>query len=290
MSIIKKRTLQTVGNPRLPDQTRRSFMWKTGAAFSAAFASAAACESKTTVEKAANGANLAEQREGLSGQLGIFEDMRAIRKLHNAYGSFLSQGAYDEIVDLFADDGEAHFNGGIFVGKDKGVHRLYIDNFRRDFAGNGKTQTPIHGFLLDHMQQHDSIDVAPDRRFARARFHCLMLSSVPVESSSSLMTMARLQGQGIAQWWEGGIFINFYEKKDDIWWIKKLKYRTIWQADYALGRSYAKPVFVWSFVKTYPEDPTGPDRLMRPWPESQSDAALMHFRHPHPVTVELWRA
>jgi len=68
----------------------------------------------------------------MSNQIGILEDTNAIRKLQHAYGYYLDKCLYKEVVDLFADDGEAHFNGGIYKGKDKGVRRLYIDGFSKD--------------------------------------------------------------------------------------------------------------------------------------------------------------
>ena len=56
---------------------------------------------------------LKQQIEQISNQIGILEDTNAIRKLQHAYGYYLDKCLYKEVVDLFAEDGEAHFNGGM---------------------------------------------------------------------------------------------------------------------------------------------------------------------------------
>ena len=53
----------------------------------------------------------------LSNQLGILEDEKAIRTLHQTYETFLDSGRYEEVVGLFAEDAEVVFNGGVFKGK-----------------------------------------------------------------------------------------------------------------------------------------------------------------------------
>jgi len=273
-----------MSSPKQPNTDRRSFIRKTGSALSAVLASAVAGISKPKSDEA--GA-LKEKVDRLSNQLGILEDTNAIRELHHAYGYYLDQGIWEEIVNLFDDHGEVYFNGGIFEGKDRGVRRLYIDNFGRGF--NGHHCGPVHGFLLDQTQERDTIDIAPHRKSAEARFHCLMQTGVEVVSDSPMMEMARQQGQGVLQWWEGGIYKNSYVRDGAIWKIKRLTYRSIWQADYALGWTYARPGSIAPFSKTYPEDPSGPDRLIAPAAEPELETEVLTFRYPHPVTGALWK-
>jgi hypothetical protein len=284
MNVIRQ-TLKSNGSPTQPNVERRSFIWKTGAALSAVLASAVGGASKPEADE---NKNLKEQVDRLSSQLGILEDTNAIRKLHNAYGYYLDKGIFEEIVSLFADDGEVYFNGGIFMGKDNGIRRLYIDHFGQGFTGD--KNGPLHGFLLDHTQQQDIVDIAPDRKSAKARFHCFMQAEAQVDSEFPMMEMARQQGQGVLQWWEGGIYENFYVKEGDTWKIKKLDYRAIWYADYALGWAYSKPGYIQPFSKIYPEDPTGPDKLITPASKIQPDMEVVSFHCPHPVTSELWKA
>ena len=186
---------------------------------------------------------------------------------------------------MFADDGEAHFNGGIFIGKDKGVRRLYIDQFSEGFTG--KKNGPIFGFLLDHIQIQDIVDVAPDRRTAKARFRCFMQAGAHVTSKSAQANAAK--GIPPMQWWEGGIYENEYVKDGGIWKIKVLNYRAIWHADYAKGWSYTKAGYVPPYSKTYPENPTGPDKLITPAPVLWPDTDVVPFHYAHPVTGEPWK-
>ena len=258
MSILKLNT----GSNRCPkqpcnDQGRRSFLWKAGAAVAAVLASAVAGVSKPLAEQ---DAGLKDQVDRLSNQLGIHEDTNAIRALHRTYESYLDRGMYEEVVNLFADDGEVVFNGGFFTGKERGVGRLYSNHFRAGLTG--KKIGPAPGFETDPAGLQDNIEVAPDRKSARARFAYSMQVGAPIISDSQLVKMARLQGQGIIKWWEGGIHEASYVKEGGIWKIKRLEYRVTAKASYAPGRSYARPIHVPAFSKTYPADPAGPDRLI----------------------------
>ena len=108
---------------------------------------------------------LARQVEQLADEVGRLNDVHAVRKLQHAYGYYLDKCLYDEVVDLFAADGEVRFMGGAFKGK-PGLRRLYCERFRKNFTGghNG----PVYGFLLDHLQlqdivellQHEGVDIA----------------------------------------------------------------------------------------------------------------------------------
>jgi len=266
-----------MSNSTPPNTERRSFVWKVGAALTAVLGTAAACTSKRE-------ADLQKQVEQLANQLGIVEDVNAIRKLQHAYGYYLDKCIYEEVVDLFADDSEVHFNGGIYIGKQKGVRRLYIENFSQGFTG--KKNGPVFGFLLDHLQIQDIVDVAPDRKTAKGRFRTLMQAGASIYSKSGEEAVKK--GQPPMQWWEGGIYENEYVREGGIWKIKLLNYNALWHADYAKGWSYTKPNYVPPFTKTYPEDPRGPDKLMPKrvlWPETDT----IPFHYPHPVTGVPWK-
>jgi hypothetical protein len=265
--------------------TRRSFMCTTGAALPAVLASAVAGTRGPTPDETGP---LREQIERLSVQLAILEDANAIRGLHHAYGRCLDTGSHEELVSLFAEDAEVRFGGGRFIGRDQGIRRLYVDRLGQGVAGD--KSGPVHGFLLDQTQEQDRIEVAPDRRSARARFHCLIQAGARRVSQGSLMEMARLQGQGTAEWWEGGVYDNAYVREGGTWKIWRLDYRPIWQADYALGWSHARPGDIGPFSRTYPEDPTGPDALIVESDRHRAHADVATFRYPHPVTRNLWEA
>ena len=52
------------------------------------------------------------------------EDELDIRKLQHLYGYLIDKCLYNETVDLFTDDGQVRFFGGVWKGKE-GVRRLY---------------------------------------------------------------------------------------------------------------------------------------------------------------------
>jgi hypothetical protein len=253
-----KPTSETGSSPK-PNAGRRSFIWKTGAAMSAAVASAVVGFSKSGADRSTG---LQGQIDRLSAQIGILEDANAIRKLHQSYETYLDQGMYEEVVSLFADDGQVYFNGGLFSGKDKGIRRLYQCHFAEGLTG--KKIEPMPKCQLDAAQHRDAIEVATDRQSAKALFWFSMRVGSPMDSESTLVQMARLQGQGIVHWWESGIYDNSYVKIGNVWRIKRIIYTTLLQANPASGWAYAKPISVPLFSNAYPEHPTGPDKLVAP--------------------------
>jgi hypothetical protein len=235
-------------------------MWKVGAGMSAVLAFAVPGISKPRVNP---NTGLKARVHQLSNQLGILEDENAIRELHQAYEICLNNGMYENIVNLFANDGEVVFNGGIFQGQKRGIRRLYCEYFSSGLTG--KKIDPAPGFESDAEQHHDMINVTTDRKSAKAQFTYSMQVGVPMVSDSSLVKMARLQGQGIMKWCEGGVYEVSYVKdiKDGRWKIKRLEHRVLSRTDYRPGKSYARPIFTPLFSKRYPADPAGPDRLIR---------------------------
>lgn len=241
------------------DEGRRSFIWKACAAMSAVLATAVPGLARTSFKK---DTDLKAKVERLSKQVGLLEDEKAIRSLHRTYENHLNSGEYEEVVSMFTDDAEVMFNGGVFKGKKSGIHRLYCDHFSVGLTG--KKMDPAPGFRLNAEQQEDFVEVALDQSSAKARFTYSIQVGAPIKSDSQLVKMARLQGEGIMKWWEVGIYEVTYVKniKDGNWKITRLEYRTLSKADYRPGRTYAKPISIPCFSKVYPEEPTGPDKLI----------------------------
>ena len=118
--------------------------------------SAARRASKGTTRAAGGAAGVASQLAELRRQITHLEDIHAVRTLHFKYGYYIDMCLYDEATDLFADDGEVRFLNGVYKGK-AGVRRLYCEWFRNLFTKghNG----PVRGFLLDHLQLQDIVDI-----------------------------------------------------------------------------------------------------------------------------------
>src|SRR5690606_15549741 len=127
---------------------RRSFFLKVGAGASAALASTA-----VMARRASDDADDAAVRAAL------LEEERALRTLHQAFEQAIDKGRYDEVIELFAEDAQVTFNGGVFARR-RGVSRLYRDRF---WAGKtGKRMEPAPGFELDTDRQQDRVEVSAD--------------------------------------------------------------------------------------------------------------------------------
>ena len=222
---------------------------------------------------------LARQVEQLANEVGRLNDVQAVRKLQHAYGYYLDKCLYDEVVDLFAADGEVRFMGGAFKGK-QGLRRLYCDRFRKNFTGgrNG----PVYGFLLDHLQLQDIVDVAPDRSTARARFRCLM-------QAGSHETKKDAPAHLPSQWWEGGIYENEYVRENGVWKIKVCNYNVVYHGLFETGWAHTPMRFVQLFSDTYPNNPGGPDELVEPRPVVWPETSVVPFHYEHPVTGKKWQ-
>lgn len=212
--------------------------------------------------------------ETLSHRVTLLEDANAIRNVQYTYGYLIDKCLYDETVDLFAENGEVRFMGGIYKGKE-GLRRLYIGRFRKNFTNdyNG----PVFGFLLDHPQLQMVVHVAPDGRTAKVRGRSLMQAGRH-ESITAEGALPR-------QWWEGGIYENEYVKENGTWKIRVLDYNPIWHGMFDKGWAHQPPNAYPYASKTYPEDPLGPDAIAQEahrklWPETP----VIPFHYPHPVT------
>jgi hypothetical protein len=247
MSVSKLKS-ESAGIPK-HENGRRSFIRKAGVAVSAVLATAASGLSKTASNKNTDAGK----------QNDLLHEVNAVRDLQRMYEFHLSQGHYDEVPALFAKESEVVFNGGTFKG-DKGIRRLYCERFRQGQTGKKIEAAP--GYETDPLQSQDIVDVAPDGKSATGRFFYSIQVGNPIQSESSLVAMARLLGEGIYKWWEGGIQEVRYVKEGTNWKIKRIEYRVESKADYRPGRSYARSIEVPAFTKTFPSDPTGPDIIL----------------------------
>ncbi len=278
--------METHGNAPVPPSgamrslgSRRTLFGRLGVLVTGAFGAAAATRDAQAADStdADRVKRLEDELKQMANRLGMLEDVQAIRKLQHAYGYYMDKGLYEQVVDLFADDGEVVFGNGVYKGK-AGQRRLYIENFRKRFVGG--RDGPVRGFLLDHPQLQDIVDVAPDRTTAQGRFRCLMQAGSHESKPDT--------GSGLPlQWWEGGIYENTYRRDQGVWKIQRLDYHVVFQGNYETGWRYWKPAPE-RVIKTFPENPTGPDELLphglKSWPETP----VVPYHYAHPVTGKRW--
>jgi hypothetical protein len=209
----------------------------------------------------------------VSARLARLEAESAIRRLHHAYGYFMDYCWYDEVIQLFADDGEAVFLSGVYKGH-ASLARLY-----KTFLGQAYTwgeRGPVRGFLVDHFLMQDIITVAPDGLSARMRGRALLMlgSHESRENPNPVLP---------DQVYEAGLYENQYVCDGGVWKIQRLEYALQWQALYEKGWAHTKTDLP-PAVPPYPQSPIGPDFTLattrRVWPERSA----MEFHYTHPVT------
>jgi hypothetical protein len=178
-------------------------------------------------------------------RLGRLEDANAVREVYRTYESAINQGRYEDALNLFAPDSEVSFEGGIFTGKDNGVRRLYVENFRQGLTGK-KVETS--DLSLD--MTAENIEPSADRKSAKAVFPYSMRVGTPMDAGLQLVQMARLHGGGISRRNESGHCEISFVKDGESWKISRIEYRSAQSGETA------------KFTKTYPENALGPDRLV----------------------------
>lgn len=228
---------------------RRSFLQKLGFGVSA-------LGSATLIAKTDSG-----NSSDLSLQVARLEAEKALRALHQQYEQAMDKGDMDAALALFTADAEVVFNGGVFSGREQGLGRLYRQYFAQGLTGKRMESAP--GFALTAEQLQERVDVDADLHTASAVRPFSIQVGRPIESHTSLASMARLHGEGVYTWWEGGVYQFSYLKdtSDGAWKIERLSYNTLSRADYRAGRSYAKAILVPAFSVRFPENAQGPDRL-----------------------------
>jgi hypothetical protein len=182
----------------------------------------------------------------LSERVAILEAEKSIAGLYDTYESLLNDGRYDQISELYAADGEAVYNGGLFRGREKGLTRLYNIRFRNGLTGKKMDVSPDN-------KKEPTIELSKDHLSAFAIFSYAMQAGTPMKADCVLVRMARLHGGGINKWRENGVCELSLARKsrEDAWMIKKLEYRT-----------ESKSVPVPPFTEVFPSDPEGPDNLV----------------------------
>ena len=216
---------------------RRSFIKKSGAALSGVLVTAVSGSAKTVTPESTP--------DELARRLGMLEDANAIRAVYMAYESALNWERYEDALNLFTANSEVSFGGGIFTGKERGVRRLYMENFRQGLTGK---KVELSGsFPEDTMTEN--IETTVDRKSAKVVISYSMHVGMPMDSSLPLVQMARLHGGGIQHWRESGLCEVSFVKEVAIWKISRIAYHSVQSSKTVL------------FTKTYPENAIGPDRL-----------------------------
>ncbi|HEX7079867.1 MAG TPA: nuclear transport factor 2 family protein [Gammaproteobacteria bacterium] len=185
------------------------------------------------------------------------EDANAIRRLQRAYGYYVDRGLWDEVADLFAENGSIEIGlDGVYVGKERVREYLYA-------LGNGRSGL-AEGELNEHMQLMPVVTIAADGTTAKARWRGLI--------------MAGRLGDG-ALWGEGP-YENEYVKEDGVWKISKLHWFQSFLVPYEGGWAANEDATGAKYVSERLPPDAPPSVQYDTWPAT----FLPPFHFPNPVT------
>jgi hypothetical protein len=139
--------------------------------------------------------------QSLETEVRTLKDINEIQILQRAYGFYLEHWMYEEVIDCFSDSPDVVLKlyEGTWLGKD-GVRRY----FSRD-------QDVSPDFLHQVMQVSPIIHVDEDGKTAKGRWYSWGMVAVPA-------------GEGLRQFFMGGIYESEYVKEVGKWKIFKLEY------------------------------------------------------------------
>ena len=145
-------------------------------------------------------------------------DYNALRNLHQQWGYYVDKALWNEVTDLFADEGtlELGYNG-VYAGK--AAIRKYL------YSLSGGKPGLMKGQLNNHFQFSPVITLSEDGQTAQARWRAMIQDGI--------------FGAGSGGNWGAGTYENQYVKQNGVWKIKTLHYYVKFYAPYEGGWTQA---------------------------------------------------
>jgi hypothetical protein len=179
----------------------------------------------------------------------------AIDNLIRAYGYYLDKNMWDDLADLFSEDGTIELaQRGVYVGRDR------VREFLHTVFGE---PGPSAGRLGDHLQVQPAIFVSEDGKTAIARSRVLQMMAFAGRSSS----------------WVGGVYLNEFVQEDGVWKIKTDHAFNVFMAPYEGGWAHTTSQTLPGQSDRLPPD-RPPSVVFRPFPY----VIDIPFTYPNPVT------
>jgi hypothetical protein len=181
-------------------------------------------------------------------------DETDVQNLQHSYGYYLDRKMWDDVADLFADDGSLEVaQRGVYAGKTR---------IRRALEALYGASPLRRGELFDHINLATVVTIAPNGGRAGVR--------------TSQLSMLGLSGEYAL--WEEGIYENEFVKEGGVWKIKAIHYYPRMTTDYDKGwANDAKPAAAAS--SEFPPD-RQPTQAYRSYP----NVHYIAFHYPNPVT------
>jgi len=194
--------------------------------------------------------------------------IRAINEIENLqriYGYYTDKMLWDQVVDLFTEDGTLEIGlSGVYVGKDSVRRYLYS-------LSDGR-QGPIEGLLYEHLQFQPIITLSDDGKSAKGRWRTLIQTGT--------------HGAGSGGQWGEGPYENEYVRENGVWKISKLRWYATFIAPYEGGWLHVTEDAVRDY--SVGSDVT-PDRPASGEYPSYPAASIPPFHFANPVTGERWQ-
>lgn len=202
----------------------------------------------------------------LDSRIQQLEDVNAIERLQHMYGYYIDMLLYDEMIDLFTENGSMEIGQrGRYVGK------ANIKKFLTDVLGGLSEPGLRKNQVINHTQHQGIVTILPDGQRAKGRWRAL------VQAGSSLTTVPDAPPEDLegSMMWADGVYENTYVKENGVWKIE----RFWWSPTFYVALNYDR---MW--YSTSPVSTTFP-------PQEDSypiDEALgrkfVPFHYVHPVT------
>ena len=159
-------------------------------------------------------AKAAARIAGISQQADRIGDYNELRNLQQIYGYYTDKALWDQVVDLFADDGSIELGlNGVYAGK--AIIRKYLYSLTGGKPGLGKGQ------LNNHFQLSPVITIASDGQSAKARWRTMIQDGV--------------YGAGSGGNWGAGTYENEYVKQGGVWKLRTVHLYVKFYAPYEGG-------------------------------------------------------
>ncbi|MEP7311121.1 MAG: nuclear transport factor 2 family protein [Pseudomonadota bacterium] len=172
-------------------------------------------------------------------------DYNDLRNLQQIYGFYVDKALWDEVLDLFAEDGTLELGqNGVFVGKP--AIRKYLYSLTDGKPGLMKGQ------LNNHFTLSPVITIAPDAKSAKARWRALIQDGI--------------YGAGSGGNWGSGVYENEYVKQDGVWKIRTLHLFVKFYAPYEGGWTKAADDSALRYARSKVKPSKPPSVAYKPWP------------------------
>lgn len=169
---------------------------------------------------AARAADDAPTHSAVAAKLDAAEGLRAVKRLHRTYGHYRSDGLWDDLAELFAEDATLQIGDTEITGR-AALHAYFMA--AADRSGPGLAD----GQLNQYLELQPIVTLGPDGVTAKGTWH----------------ELAMLGRYGDSADWIGGVAEAEYAREGDEWKITRLRFFEQYRGAYADFGHVAPPAW-----------------------------------------------